>query len=720
MAARQHRLRRSVLVFGAALLSVAVVWLEGAAQDKFEPPRFRSGVSAIEVAVLVRDSAGRPVTDLRASELTVLDNDQPQDIIAFERVSLPVAPPAARPGPPPIVKDVATNASVEQARVFVLLLDGLHVSPARALAVQAHARRFLEQHLGVHDLAAVFTLGGPPEATEDFTSDRARLIAAVERFAPTRLRSATVERAEEERQAEISGIMLHGGKDPSDFERADRVRSLGSLLQALAGHLERVAGRRKALLLFSEGVDYNVADVMGTAQRQASDVMHAMDRAVGSLMRTNVAIYAIDPRGLAPAAGDMLESPVHRMPRPGATISPLGIEDELNESIRNLHYLSEATGGVAAVTGNDVGAAFARIVEDTSEYYVLAYTPTRPPKPGDFRRIAVRTSRPGVTVVARRGYVLRPAAAARLEMAERVPELPPGVGAPRGRVNPIPANDAAPAAAIRSGVVPELADLLSSPLPRAGLEMRVHAIPFRGDGGKAVVRLVVEVSGGSLRLEPRAGRFEERIDLAMLTVDARGRAGNGQSTRLDLRLSQEELQRVRATGVRWLSKVDLAPGEYQLRVAARAERAGVSGLVTTTFAVPRPSEHAVTASGLTLTSLPSVLMVTRGDVWLDAIMKLPPSAARRFVAGDQITAALEVYVPRTSRETVEVTADVHKPSGETVMRLPPRIISAAGEPRHPIAFTLDSSKLPPGDYVMGVSVPAHGIARRVPIEIVSR
>ena len=66
---------------------------------------------------------------------------------------------------------------------------------------------------------------------------------------------------------------MHGGRAiPSDSERSDRALALSGTLEALAAHLERIPGRRKSLLLFSEGVDYNTADVLGLVQRNASDV----------------------------------------------------------------------------------------------------------------------------------------------------------------------------------------------------------------------------------------------------------------------------------------------------------------------------------------------------------------------------------------------------------------------------------------------------------------
>ena len=48
-------------------------------------------------------------------------------------------------------------------------------------------------------------------------------------------------------------------------------------------------------------------------------------------------------------------------------------------------------------------------------------------------------------------------------------------------------------------------------------------------------------------------------------------------------------------------------------------------------------------SGVTLTSVPSVLTITKGKPWLDQALPTPPTAARTFVAGDEVVAAVEVY-----------------------------------------------------------------------------
>jgi VWFA-related protein len=667
----------------------------GTVAAQVPPPRFQSGVEAVEVTLLVRDERGRPVTDLREDEITVLDKGVPQRIVAFARVSLPIRP-APVDAASAAARDVSSNDGLRESRVFVLVLDALHVSGVNVRTVRQHAREFVERHVGPNDLAAVFSPGGLEAATEDFTTDKARLLAAIDRFNASRLTSATVERDRERRAGET---VLHDGKDPDDFERSRRAQALADVLQALAANVERTGGRRKALLLFSEGTDYNTGDVMGVVQRYAIDVGRDFDRAVGALMRANVALYAVDPRKLGSANDTLVESPIYNeFPAPGS-ISSRSVEEEYENSIRVLRDLSDLTGGFAAVDTNDVRPAFARIVEESSEYYLLAYVPPQPARPGEFRPISVSTSRRGITVVARKGYTARePARTASVpEPSEGMPTGPApitGIFDRRRPSTPVVAMDPPATPSRRRGVDDELALLLSSPLPKPGLPLRVQAIPFKGDGRRHVVRLLVEVLGAELQFGERRGRAEERIDLALLTVDNRGRASNGKSTAIDLSLPPEELQRVLATGVRWLSKLDLPPGRHQVRVAARAARTGATGMITHVVDVPTFERGRLSMSGVTMTSLPAGVMPTRGPVWTEKTLDTPPSAARAFVAGDQVAAAVDVYASPASGAP-EVFAEV-----VGVEPVPRRI---AADPRGvSTVFRIDTGTLKPGAYMLRV------------------
>src|SRR5690606_20660112 len=143
-----------------------------------------------------------------------------------------------------------------------------------------------------------------------------------------------------------------------------------------------------------------------------------------------------DPRRLAPPRGSF-----HPKENPCGYPRAAGRD--------SLVTFSEETGGFAAIDYNDYSPQFNRILDESSQYYVLGYQPNRPGRDGEFRRIRVRVTKPGLeraAVNARAGYT---------------------VSSPR-ELEPAPA-----------GVAPEVARAISTSVPMAGLPLRVQAVPRR-------------------------------------------------------------------------------------------------------------------------------------------------------------------------------------------------------------------------------------------------
>ena len=92
--------------------------------------------------------------------------------------------------------DARSNQRPFDGRVYVLVLDDLDISPLRTSLVKKSAREFIESHFGANDLAAVVYTSGRTDATQDFTSDRSLLLAAIDKFVGRRLRSAAIEALE--------------------------------------------------------------------------------------------------------------------------------------------------------------------------------------------------------------------------------------------------------------------------------------------------------------------------------------------------------------------------------------------------------------------------------------------------------------------------------------------------------------------------------------------
>jgi len=84
--------------------------------------------------------------------------------------------------------------------------------------------------------------------------------------------------------------------DPLDAERGYFARATLSTLRNLSEFMGSIRGRRKAILMFSEGIDYPILDVFDS--RDASAVLSDTRDAIAAASKANVNFYTIDPRGL--------------------------------------------------------------------------------------------------------------------------------------------------------------------------------------------------------------------------------------------------------------------------------------------------------------------------------------------------------------------------------------------------------------------------------------
>ena len=94
--------------------------------------------------------------------------------------------------------------------------------------------------------------------------------------------------------------------DPSNLERGQRAVGVLNTLRSLAEFLEGVRGRRKALLWFSEGIDYPMAEVFSS--QSGSEIYVATRDAIPPPRSANVNIFALDPRGLIGMTTDFVDN----------------------------------------------------------------------------------------------------------------------------------------------------------------------------------------------------------------------------------------------------------------------------------------------------------------------------------------------------------------------------------------------------------------------------
>jgi VWFA-related protein len=639
-------MKRNILA-AIALIGISAVTLAGQgppptatpAQDAVQQPppvTFRAEVNYVEVDARVLDAQGKFVPGLSANDFQLFEDGKPQKVTVFSLVNLPVER-AERPlfAKQPIEPDVQTNLSTREGRVYLIVLDDLHVQPLRSVLVKRAAKQFVERYIGANDMAAVVSTGGRSDVAQDFTTSQRLLLSAIDKFMGRKLRSSVMNRIEEE--ARTRGVRAENERinDPDDFERGYQARNTLTTLKNLAEYLENIRGRRKAVVFFSEGIDYDITDVFNN--RDATTIMDATRETIAAATRANVSIYGIDARGLTAMGDDSIE--IGSFPDdPSLGLGPSALQNELRLGQDSLRVLADETGGFAAVNTNDMNAAFQRLVDANSSYYVLGYYPANDRRDGRFRKIEVKVNRPGLTVNARRGYV-----------------------APRGRVSE--AKLAGP-----KDATPELREALTSPVAVTALPLAATAAIFKGPAPNASVVVSVLIGGRDLQLVEKNGMFTNELEVAMTATSVDGKVTGGDRNTLQLTLKPDSVTRLRAGGFRLVTSLDLAPGRYQLRVAAREANARRAGSVLYDLEVPDFAKQPLSMSSIALTSGSSALSPTaRPKDPLAKLLPAPISTFREFPQNDELAIFTEVYDTNVAQaHKVEIKMTVKAEGGTTV------------------------------------------------------
>ncbi|MDO8795842.1 MAG: VWA domain-containing protein, partial [Vicinamibacterales bacterium] len=249
------------------------------------PVTFRTEVNYVEVDATVTDAKGNPVTDLTQADFEITEDGKPQKITTFAVLNIPVVRDD-RPVPTaePIERDVQSNDRVD-GRLYLIVLDSLHTDPLNGLRVKQAARTFIERRFGTNDLAAVIHTGGRSEWGQDFTNNRRLLLASIDRFVGEKLRSQTLERLDAFNNGgptfatNPTNQRQRSALDPYEMERGSHARRLLTSLQKLSDYMAGIHGRRKALVLISEGLTYDLADPWSAVD--ASSVADSVRDAIG-------------------------------------------------------------------------------------------------------------------------------------------------------------------------------------------------------------------------------------------------------------------------------------------------------------------------------------------------------------------------------------------------------------------------------------------------------
>ena len=416
---------------------VGAVALVGAVRPAAQQPTFRGGARYVRVDVYPTDAAGKPIEGLTAADFEVYEDGKLQSVDTFDFVRIEPEPEAVRVDPNS-QREGEALAKDPRARVFAIVLDTRHVDLASGRALRRPLVEMLDRLIGPRDMFGVITPELPPAS---FVLGRKSGTVAdmMSRYWYWGDDDKLGGQDEIERLIEscFGPRMSPDGAVTQELMARYRERRSMEHLSALVEKLQQIREERKTLILVSQGwrlyspdqaalerLSKDLKKAIPAVSRHAGRIYAGSSPAAGregfdnsdcyshasalymmnshdahkALMekaaRANVAVYAIDPRGIAP-----FDQPI------SMGVNPAAVENAwLKSRADGLRVLAANTDGMALIMNNDLDKQFRILSDSMSAYYLLGYYSTNTKFDGKYRRLEVKVRKPGAVVKARRGY----------------------------------------------------------------------------------------------------------------------------------------------------------------------------------------------------------------------------------------------------------------------------------------------------------------------------
>jgi len=484
--------------------------------------------------LVVRDKKGRPVSDLKTSDVQILDEGNPMKITGFRLVT---GKDAAGLGSDSTGGPKALDP-LRRVRLVTLVFEKLDAEESR-FARQA-ALDFIANGLEENVYAAVFIADPRLLVVQQYTTDHQLLSQAVEQATSSDYSQVSARSENIRKQLEnavqpqpratpgapsgpsaappvgVAGIFarmtLSALQSEDQLVRTKQWRSTVFALLSLMGEQARLPGR-KTLLYFAE--DLQVPEAM-TAD---------FNTAIGAANYAQVSVYGVDTRGLTSQehSNKKKKIPFRKGAPPPPTPTPAALET-----------LSTGTGGFLIANTKDVRVPLQQVSEDVGAYYELAYVPKDSQYDGRLRKIAVQVDVPDVKVQARNGYLA----------------LPPNEGS----------------AFIYE--LPLLRAMNATPQPNE-FPLQAGALRFRPDRGQLEYGLVMEVPYKDISFTEDRNKqsFRAHLSFMVLLKDEHGESVGRFSRDLPIETTADKVEAFRRGTLIQTAHLELAPGQYTLDAA---------------------------------------------------------------------------------------------------------------------------------------------------------
>ena len=654
--------------------------------------------------VIVRDKKGKPITDLKPDELTVLDNGVPQTLSGFRLVR----------GAEAITQTGATTPldPLRVLRLVTLAFEPLGEIDQRKMARSA-AIDLINGEQGTNVYYSVVAINTRLLALQPFTKDKEALTRAIDRatsgYAGPKLMSES-DSIQAELRRQLGGQTVAGadqpttllaaasqvatqdtfqGRPPADTDftkpvlarvmldmlRMDQaVASQGarlsiSALKALVQGLQSMPGR-KSVLYFTWGM-YETPEL---------DV--PFRNLMSMANRANVTFYSVDTRGVLTRGqntgatrelfGAAAGSATAMMRTEGAvTKDEVFAMDKAEVSGRAnvqlaIRELAEATGGFLIGDSNDLRAPLRKVNEEISSYYEITFNPHVQNYDGSFRKLAVTAGRKDLVIHARNGYFA----------------LPPEARALGLETYELPLLKAISDSKISSDVKFHSGAVLLEP---------------RNDGTEMSVLVEVPLHELQPKTDSAKNTLNVHCSLAALVKDAKGEAVQKLSRDRNFQVTADQLKMGNFVDK---MMVTLPPGKYTLESAVMDRESGKIGTARSEFTVaPKGKGVGISSLALVRSFAPNAKGLDPNEPFQFQGASITPTLEGTIHKAPDAVLRLFFVVYRdpsiSSKPTVEIEFLLN---GKSLTKAPLPLPEADAQGRIPYVMTVPAAGIPPGLY----------------------
>jgi VWFA-related protein len=430
---------------------------------------------------------------------------------------------------------------------------------------------------------------------QDFTADRARLLRVLNRYTHSEGQGMDNGPTGDTDMVEETGDAYTPDEtEYNQFNTDRKLQALQSVCQVLGKF-----NQKKSLIYFSSGMTQT------GIENEA-----ALRAAVNTAVKTNVAIYTMDSRGLEaqPPGGAAASASL----RGTAMYSGAAVQNQLDQNFASqetLVTLAGDTGGKAFLDTNDLGQVFDRVQRDTSTYYVLGYKSNNPLRDGKYRRIQVKVNRPGINLEFRRGYYApKDFKHFNNEDKER-----------------------------------QLEDELAAELSSTDVAVYMAAAYFRLDENRFYIPVSLVVPGSQIPFTKGGDKDKATLDVIGQVQDELKRPVS--SVRETVKLSLDAAQQVQRKNVQYTTGFVLTPGKYHFKFVVRENEGGKIGSFETDFTIPEIKKAPLKMSSVVLASQRQENAKKSQSPLVRDGIELIPNIAHVFTPDQHLYLLYEVYDP---------------------------------------------------------------------------